>query len=101
MPTNKETVKIGCTILVNASGHPPQNSKNARWIFPKETISDSKTSAGMDRTDDIKKGIYQVLKIGAKHASDLNIRTALISNLPAYRHGGEYVDQFFGYVMGE
>ncbi len=86
--------------LANASGHPPQIARMRDGWPKKETISDSKTSAGMDRTDDIKKGIYQVLKIGAKHASDLNIRTALISNLPAYRHGGEYVDQFLDMLWG-
>lgn len=35
--------------------------------------------AGMDRTDDIKKGIYQTLKIGVDFKNDHeNIRTALI-----------------------
>ncbi len=57
-----------------------------------ESVSDSKTSAGMDRTDDIKKGIYQVLKIGAEYkTTHKNIKTAIISNLPALRHYDEYL----------
>lgn len=31
-----------------------------------ESVSDSKTSVGIDRTDDIKKGTYQILKLGAE-----------------------------------
>ena len=39
----------------NASGHPPKIAKdNFDWP-KKESVSDSKTSAGFDRTDDIKK----------------------------------------------
>lgn len=58
-----------------------------------ESISDSKTSVGMDRTDDIKKGIYQVLKIGtaSKPRSEYNVKTALISNIHAVRHYDEYL----------
>ncbi|GAK54299.1 BssHII restriction endonuclease [Candidatus Moduliflexus flocculans] len=53
--------------LTNGCGAP---SPRPEW-WPKskggdgegfETVSDSKTSVGMDRTDDIKKGIYQILK---------------------------------------
>jgi hypothetical protein len=86
--------------LANASGHPPQIAIIRDGWPKKESISNSKTSAGMDRTDDIKKGIYQVLKIGTKHASDFNIRTALISNLPAYRHAKEYVNPFLDILWG-
>lgn len=47
----------------------------------------------MDRTDDIKKGIYQVLKIGSesKPKSRYIIKTALISNIHAIRHYDEYL----------
>ena len=48
----------------------------------------------MDRTDDIKKGIYQVLKIGAEskpNKSVFVVRTALISNIHAVRHYHEYL----------
>ena len=86
--------------LANASGQPPASEKKkSKWPC-RESISDSKTSAGMDRTDDIKKGIYQVLKIGAQHSDNKNMRTALISNLPAYRHGKEYVDPFIDMLWG-
>ena len=69
--------------------------------WPKnESVSDSKTSAGMDRTDDIKKGIYQSLKIGT-HVKDMpSVRTAIISNLPAYRHGQEYIEPFINMLWG-
>lgn len=80
--------------LTNACGGPvpiPEDwPKRAGTGY--ESVSDSKTSAGMDRTDDIKKGIYQVLKIGAEYkTTKKNIRTAIISNLPALRHYDEYL----------
>lgn len=34
-----------------------------------ESISDGKTSVGMDRTDDIKKSVYQILSLGIKGKS--------------------------------
>ncbi|MCC5916427.1 MAG: hypothetical protein JJU02_03775 [Cryomorphaceae bacterium] len=80
--------------LANASGGPPKVAKMRDKWPQSESISDSKTSAGMDRTDDIKKGIYQVLKLGVLNKDKDNIETALISNLPAYRHGKDYVDPF-------
>jgi hypothetical protein len=86
--------------LANASGNPPKvaSEKNS---WPKSaSISDSKTSAGMDRTDDIKKGIYQSLKIGTQLKSNPELKTALISNLPAYRHGKEYVVPFINMYWG-
>ncbi len=86
--------------LANASGKPPKIAKVRDKWPPKESISDSKTSAGLDRTDDIKKGIYQVLKLGLKNKKNLNVETALISNLPAYRHGKEYVDPFIPVLWG-
>ena len=48
----------------------------------------------MDRTDDIKKGIYQVLKIATANkpkAGEWRVKTALISNLHAIRHYDEYL----------
>lgn len=81
--------------LTNACGSPMPRPDN----WPKlrsggyESISDSKTSVGMDRTDDIKKGIYQVLKLGSQYKPEYaNIKTALISNLHAIRHQEEYLD---------
>ncbi len=60
--------------LANASGSPPKIAKDRDGWPKKESISDSKTSAGMDRTDDIKKGIYQSLKIGTNLKDDPSIR---------------------------
>jgi hypothetical protein len=83
--------------LTNACGQPPNIAKS-EYKWPKsESISDGKTSAGLDRTDDIKKGIYQTLKIGSileKNNLYKNYKTALISNLPAYRHGDDYINPF-------
>lgn len=86
--------------LANASGSPPIIAKDRDGWPKSESISDSKTSAGMDRTDDIKKGIYQSLKIGTHVKSDPSIKTAIISNLPAYRHGDEYVNPFIDMLWG-
>lgn len=86
--------------LANASGSPPKIAKDRDGWPKKESISDSKTSAGMDRTDDIKKGIYQALKIGTHVKDDPSIKTAIISNLPAYRHGEGYVSPFVNMLWG-
>ena len=59
-----------------------------------QSISDGKSSVGMDRTDDIKKGIYQVLKIATANkpkAEKWSVKTALISNIHAIRHYEEYL----------
>lgn len=85
--------------LANASGNPPNIAKEKDGWPAKESISDAKTSAGMDRTDDIKKAIYQVLKIGSKYKGQ-NVKTAIISNLPALRHGEEYVEPFLSMLWG-
>ena len=58
-------------------------------------MSDSKTSVGMDRTDDIKKGIYQVLKLGSvskPHDSKWDCKVGLISNIHAARHFDAYLE---------
>lgn len=86
--------------LANASGEPPKIAKERDNWPRKESISDSKTSAGMDRTDDIKKGIYQVLKLGVKNHDNSKVETALISNLPACRHGADYFDPFIPILWG-
>lgn len=87
--------------LTNASGNPPRLAKDEFDWPRKQSISDSKTSAGIDRTDDIKKGIYQTMKIGSKYFDNPNVKTALISNLPGYRHGKEYIEPFLGAVWGK
>jgi hypothetical protein len=59
-----------------------------------ESISDAKTSVGMDRTDDIKKATYQVLKLGAegKPSGDYNYKVGIVSNIHAVRHFDEYLN---------
>ncbi len=66
---------------------------------PLGAISDGKTSVGMDRTDDIKKSTFQVLKLGVEHrghleSSSWKIGIGLLGNLPAARH---YADYLAGY----
>ncbi|MDH4035179.1 MAG: hypothetical protein OEV80_15415, partial [candidate division Zixibacteria bacterium] len=89
--------------VANASGHPPKNAKEDFDWPARESVSDSKTSAGMDRTDDIKKGIYQTFKLSVdanRRFAKYGIKTALISNLPAYRHGEDYVEPFYDIYWG-
>jgi hypothetical protein len=47
----------------------------------------------MDRTDDIKKATYQVLKLGAEGKPNRHYRykTGIISNIHAVRHFDEYL----------
>jgi hypothetical protein len=85
--------------LTNACGSPAP--KPASWPKAKggdgdgyETISDSKTSVGMDRTDDIKKGIYQVLKLGSEGKpvqSKWDFKVGIVSNIHPARHFEEYL----------
>ncbi len=86
--------------LTNACGSPPKIAKSDHAWPREQVISDSKTSAGMDRTDDIKKGIFQTLKIGITNKHDENCKTAIISNLPAYRHYEDYVLPFIPMLWG-
>lgn len=86
--------------LANASGRPKKMATDRDNWPKKESISDGKTSVGMDRTDDIKKGIYQMLKLGVLEKNNPRVKTALVSNLPAYRHGDEYVTPFINMLWG-
>lgn len=58
-----------------------------------ESVSDGKTSVGMDRTDDIKKATYQVLKLGAEGKTEKGKRylVGIVSNIHAIRHFDEYL----------
>lgn len=58
-----------------------------------ETISDGKTSVGMDRTEDLKKATYQVMKIGAegKPAYEFDYKVGIVTNIPAIRHFEPYM----------
>lgn len=57
-------------------------------------VDDSKNSPGIDRTDDIKKGIYQMLKLGEHFAARCPkgaIKIVLLANLHAVRHHSDYL----------
>lgn len=80
--------------ITNGCGLPSPRPDNwpQRRTGGYESVSDAKSSVGMDRTDDIKKGIYQVLKLGAEFKPTYDgIKTALISNVHAVRHSDEYL----------
>ena len=65
-----------------------------RGTKPKaESISDGKTSVGMDRTDDIKKGVYQLLKLRMIDAvaEGMTVKVGILSNAHAARHHDDYV----------
>lgn len=87
--------------LTNSCGQPPRSEgwRVRRNGSGYESISDGKSSVGLDRTDDIKKGIYQVLKIGTHYKefandSDYEVFTALTSNIHAVKHHDEYLKEF-------
>ncbi len=82
--------------LTNACGHPsprPDSWPARRTGSGYETVSDGKTSVGMDRTDDIKKAIYQVIKLGSdgKPVEDLKFLVGVVSNIHAVRHFEDYL----------
>lgn len=84
--------------LTNACGTPnrlPLTWHKRRVGAGYESISDSKTSVGMDRTDDIKKGIYQVLKLGVEGKPNNSVwdyKVGIISNIHAARHFEGYLE---------
>ena len=78
--------------LTNACGKPTDLPDD--WSGGVTCISDEKTSVGMDRTDDIKKGIYQVLKLGSegKNVNTLfHYKVGIISNIHPIRHFNVYL----------
>jgi len=50
----------------------------------------------MDRTDDLKKATYQILKIGAEGhpTTDYSLKVAILSNIHAARHFDNYLAAF-------
>jgi len=57
-------------------------------------VDDSKNNPGIDRTDDIKKGIYQMLKLGEHFAGQCKkgaIQVVLLTNVHAVRHHDNYL----------
>ena len=74
--------------FTNACGRPNSLSE---W---ETSISDSKTSVGMDRTDDIKKGIYQILKLGSEGKNTQkywDYKVGILSNIHPARHFDAYI----------
>lgn len=61
-----------------------------------DEIDSNKTKAGLGRTDDIKKGTYQLLKFGAYYRAgspDLPIRGCLVSNLDPVFMYSQYMEK--------
>ncbi|MCP4372215.1 MAG: hypothetical protein GY797_29465 [Deltaproteobacteria bacterium] len=82
--------------LTNACGQPsprPEDWPRRKSASGYESISDGKTSVGMDRTDDLKKATYQVLKIGAegKPSDNYLYKVGVVSNIHAVRHFDDYM----------
>ena len=78
--------------FTNACGKPARLPES--WTGGTTCISDAKTSVGMDRTDDIKKGIYQVLKLGSEGKyvkSSWDYKVGIVSNIHPARHFVEYI----------
>lgn len=78
--------------LTNACGKP--SSLGDEWQGGVTCISDEKTSVGMDRTDDIKKGINQVLKLGSEGKiidTEWNYKIGILSNIHPARHFDVYL----------
>jgi hypothetical protein len=60
-------------------------------------VDDTKNAPGLDRTDDIKKGVYQMLKVAEKYGRgcrERRVRVALLSNMHPVAHYDEYLKGF-------
>ncbi len=68
------------------------------------SISDGKTSVGIDRTDDIKKATFQALKLGVENrrrdTSPWRLLIGLASNLHASRHYDGYLRPYEDIIWG-
>jgi len=61
-----------------------------------DKIDSNKTKPGLCRTDDIKKGTYQMLKYGAYYrdgSPNLEVRSSLLANMDPVFMRGEYLDK--------
>ncbi len=59
-------------------------------------ISDSKNAPGLDRTDDLKKGTYQVLKYGAYYGMESDervVKAMLVGNIHSIAHYAGYMEK--------
>lgn len=87
--------------LTNGCGPPtprPPDWPARRGGTGVESISDGKSSVGLDRTDDVKKGIYQVLKISTTFkepppSNSYLVSAVLASNIHAVKHHEDYLSQ--------
>lgn len=64
-------------------------------------VDDSKNSPGIDRTDDIKKGVYQMLKLGehfVARCAKQAIKVVLLANVHAVRHHSDYLSGLEGMI---
>jgi hypothetical protein len=60
-------------------------------------VDDTKNAPRLDRTDDIKKGVYQMLKVAEKYGrgcKERRVRVALLSNMHPVAHYDEYLKGF-------
>ena len=96
---SEKIAKKGSFWLTNSCGQPnpaPTTWPRRQNATGYESVSDGKTSVGMDRTDDIKKGTYQVLKMGADlkygNTGGWRVTTGLVSNMHAVQHYGDYFE---------
>jgi|GEM_PF-4129588 len=63
-----------------------------------QNIDDSKNRPGLDRTDDIKKGTYQVIRYGANYSAkckESQVKSVLVGNIYAETHR-DYFDDILG-----
>lgn len=75
-----------------------RHSDHLRWLLCGcgGNVDDSKNAPGMDRTDDIKKGTYQVLKFGAYYKDKCphrTLRAILASNFFPHRKFDHYLKE--------
>ncbi len=93
--------------FTGACGRPP--SPGDGW--PREasgklkgSISDGKTSVGLDRTDDIKKATFQALKLGVENrrtdTGNWTLLIGLASNVHAARHYEGYLKPYEDIIWG-
>ena len=76
-----------------------QKNEELRWFTCGcgAPVDDTKNAPGLDRTDDIKKGVYQMLKLAEKYSRgcrERRVHIALLSNMDPVVHYDEYLKGF-------
>lgn len=82
---------------------PPDWPRRQRGTTGYEVISDRKNSVGMDRTDDIKKAVAQLLDVNVsfwREGDRYRLTTGIVSNLHSIRHHVDYVAPLLEVVWG-